>query len=58
MNILQFDVSAMMKQATQIHHTSESTLMAGLMSEFADVFRDELGVLKGRGISSPMFPQS
>ena len=37
----------MMKQATQIHHTSESTLMAGLMSELADVFRDELGVLKG-----------
>ena len=38
MNILQFDVSAMIKQATQIHHMSGSTLMAGLMAEFADVF--------------------
>lgn len=47
MNMSQFDVSALMVQATQLHHTSESTLTAELMAEFTDVFQDELGVLKG-----------
>ena len=47
MNMLQFDISALMKQATQIHHTSESILTVGLMVEFADAFQGELGVLKG-----------
>ena len=47
MSLLQFDVVTLMEQATQIYHTSESTMTAEIMTEFADVFKDELGILKG-----------
>ena len=36
-----------MNQATQIHQTSENPLAAGILVEFSDVFKDQLGVLKG-----------
>ena len=36
-----------MEQATQVHHTSEDTMATEIMTEFADVFKDELGLLKG-----------
>jgi len=36
-----------MGQATQVHHTSSDSLSASLVQEFCDVFKDELGVLKG-----------
>ena len=36
-----------MEQATPVHHTSEDTMATEIMTEFADVFKDELGLLKG-----------
>ena len=44
---LQFDVSRLINQATQIHHTSEAILATQVLTEFSDIFKDELGVLKG-----------
>ena len=37
--LLQFDVSTLMNQATQIHQTSENPLAAGILVEFSDVFK-------------------
>ena len=34
-------------KATQVHHTSEDTMATEIMTEVADVFKDELGLLKG-----------
>ena len=47
MALLQFDVSTLINQATQIHHMSGTTLVTDIMAEFSDVFKDQLGVLKG-----------
>ena len=47
MSLLQFDVVALMKQMTQVHQISEDTMATEIMIEFADVFKDELGILKG-----------
>ena len=47
MSLLQFDVVALMKQMTQVHQTSEDSMATEIMTEFADVFKDELGILKG-----------
>lgn len=44
MTLLQFNVVTLMEQVTQVHYTSEAT---NLVTEFADVFKDELGLLKG-----------
>ena len=45
--LLQFDVVTLMEQVTQVHHTAEDTVANKIMIEFADVFKDELGLLKG-----------
>jgi len=42
MALLQFDVSTLMNQATQIHHNSKDILATGIMVEFSDVFKDQL----------------
>ena len=47
MLLLQFDVVALMDKVTQVHHTSVDATLTEIMTEFADVFRDELGILKG-----------
>ena len=49
MSLLQFDVVNLLELVThyQIHHTSVDTMTNKIMTEFADVFKDELGVLKG-----------
>ena len=47
MSLLQFDVTALMEHVTQLHHTSEDTMATEIITEFADVFKDELGILKG-----------
>ena len=44
MTLLQFNVVTLMEQVTQVHCTSETT---DLVTEFADVFKEELGLLKG-----------
>ena len=40
MALLQFDVSTLIDQATQIHHMSGTTLATDVMAEFSDVFKD------------------
>ena len=47
MSLLHFDVVQLMDQATQVHHTSFDSSSTALVEEFSDVFKDELGVLKG-----------
>jgi len=44
MSLLHFDVATLMEQVTQVHHTSESTMAAEIMTEFGDVF---IGIPKG-----------
>ena len=44
MKLLQFDVVTLMEQVTQVHYSSETT---NLLTEFTDVFKEELGLLKG-----------
>ena len=43
MTLLQFDVVTLMERVSQVHYTSEAT---NLVTEFADVFKDELELLK------------
>ena len=43
MKLLQFDVVTLMEQVTQVHYSSETT---NLFTEFTDVFKEELGLLK------------
>ena len=31
---------------TQVHQTSEDSMATEIMTEFADVFKDELGIIK------------
>ena len=49
MLLLQFDVVNLLELVThdQIHHTCVDTMTNEIMTEFADVFKDEQGVLKG-----------
>ena len=49
MSLLQFDVVNLLELVThdQVHHTSVDTMTNEIMTEFADVFKDELGILKG-----------
>ena len=47
MSLLQFDVTALMERVTQLHHTSEDTMATEIITEFTDVFKDELKILKG-----------
>ena len=47
MALLQFDVSTLINQATQIHHESGTTPATEIVAKFSDVFKDQLGVLKG-----------
>ena len=46
MALLQFDVSTLINQATQIHHMSGTTLVTDIMAEFSGVFKDQLGIVK------------
>ena len=45
MTLLTFDLISLMTQATAVHQTTGDVKL-GLLEEFAEVFRDELGVLK------------
>ena len=47
MSLLHFDVVHLMDQATQVHHTSADSSSTELVAEFSNVFKDELGILKG-----------
>ena len=49
MSLLKFDVVNLLELIThdQVHHTSVDTMTNEIMTEFADVFKDELGILKG-----------
>ena len=50
MSILEFDVSTLIQQATQVHNTVEGTKFSSpeqLFTEYSDVFSDQLGVLQG-----------
>ena len=47
MALLKFDVVTIMNQVTQVHHTSEDPMTTEIKTEFADVFKEELGLLKG-----------
>jgi len=47
MALLQFDVVHLMDQATQVHLNSADNSSLEVVADFADVFKDELGVLKG-----------
>ena len=47
MSLLQFDITALMERVTQLHHTSEDTMATEIIAEFADVFKEELEILKG-----------
>ena len=47
MALLNFDLISLMRQATVIHQTTAEVPKNNLIEEFAEVFRDELGVLKG-----------
>ena len=49
MSLLQFDVVNLLELVThdQVHHTSVDTMTNEIMTEFADMFKDELGILKG-----------
>ena len=49
MSLLQFDVINLVELVThdQVRHTSVDTMTNEIMTEFADVFKDELGILKG-----------
>ena len=47
MSLLHFDVVQLMDQTTQVHHTSSDSSSTALVEELSDVFKDELGVLKG-----------
>ena len=44
LTLLQFDVVTLMEQVTQVHYTSETT---NLLTEFAEVFKEESGLPKG-----------
>ena len=47
MSLLHFDVVHLMDKATQVHLNSTDSSSAELVTDFSDVFKDELGVLKG-----------
>ena len=47
MALLQFDVSTLINQATQIHHMLGTTPATHIVAKFSDVFKDQLGILKG-----------
>ena len=47
MMMLNFDLISLMTQATTIHQTTVDVVKNDLMEEFAEVFQDELGVLRG-----------
>ena len=47
MALLNFDVISLMTQATTIHQTTAYVVKNDLIEEFAELFRDELGVLRG-----------
>ena len=47
MSLLKFDVVTLMEQVTQVHYMSKDTMATEIMMEFSDVFKDELGILKG-----------
>ena len=47
MALLQFDVSTLINQVSQIHHMSGTTLATDIMAKSSDIFKDQLGVLKG-----------
>ena len=47
MALLNFDLISLMTQATAIHQTTADVVKNDLMEEFAEVFQNELGVLRG-----------
>ena len=47
MALLNFDLISLMTQATTIHQTTADVVKNDLIEEFAEVFWDELGVLRG-----------
>ena len=47
MALLNFDLISLMTQATAIHQTTTDVVKNDLMEEFAEVFQNELGVLRG-----------
>ena len=47
MALLNFDLISLMRQATATHQTTADVVKNDLIEEFAEVFRDELGILKG-----------
>ena len=48
MSLLQFDVVNLLELVThdQVHHTSMDTMTNEIMTEFTDMFKNELGILK------------
>ena len=47
MVLLNFDLISLITQATTIHQTTADVVKNDLMEEFAEMFQDELGVLRG-----------
>ena len=47
MVLLNLDLISLMTQATTIHQTTADVVKNDMMEEFAEVFRDELGVFRG-----------
>ena len=45
--LLQFNMSTLINQTAQIHCMSGTTPATEMVAEFSDVFKDQLGVLKG-----------
>ena len=47
MTLLHFDLISLMTQATTVHQTSAEVVTCDFIGEFSEVFRYELGALKG-----------
>ena len=47
MALLNFDLISLMTQVTAIHQTTADVVKNDLMEEFAEVFQDKLGALRG-----------
>ena len=47
MALLNFDLISLITQATTVHQTTANVVKDDLIKEFSEVFRDELGVLRG-----------
>ena len=58
MTLIGFNVSSLIQEATQVHNTTEVLTAESLCEEYSEIFKDELGILKGIEATISVNPQA